>query len=143
MAFIFVYPGSQWSDQPFCGVAFLKNFVIIDWKSIWHPCFQHWNFSVLKLEKGNVDVYSILFAANLPPLTLFLPVKSRISPYMTVTWPSPVGIGLKSRNWNMNSTLIADFMLIQNFMVSQGRNLYILILRVCCVFFALVPVMFY
>ena len=29
-------------------------------------------------------------------LTLFLPAKGGISPYMSVTWPSPVGIGLKT-----------------------------------------------
>ena len=37
-------------------------------------------------------------------LTLFQPAKDGISPYMSVTWPSPVGIGLISKNmlWNQN-----------------------------------------
>ena len=39
------------------------------------------------------------------PLTLFLPTKGGISPYISVTWPSPVGIGLNKtkcivHNWD-------------------------------------------
>ena len=33
-----------------------------------------------------------------PSLTLFLPGEGRISPYMSVTWPSRLGIGLKKQS---------------------------------------------
>ena len=34
------------------------------------------------------------------PLTLFLPAKGGISPYMSFTWPSPVSIGLRLTSTN-------------------------------------------
>ena len=38
--------------------------------------------------------------------TLFLPAMGGISPYMSVTWPSPVGIGLSQWKFNQTSMMM-------------------------------------
>ena len=43
-------------------------------------------------------------------LTLFLPAMGGISPYMNVTWPSPVGIGLRIRYFSRISAALGSWL---------------------------------
>ena len=45
-------------------------------------------------------------------LTLFLPAKGRISPYMRVTWPSPLGIGLTSLFFDMYNEFVHTILIL-------------------------------
>ena len=53
--------------------------------------FGNSNFNLRSDTFGNPNFRTIKV---LKYLTLFLPAKGRISPYMSITWPSLVGIGL-------------------------------------------------
>ena len=53
-------------------------------------------------------------------LTLFLPAKGGISPYMSVTWPSPVGIGL---SYNLMRKLLKKSEKLSNIYLFQKENL--------------------
>ena len=55
-------------------------------------------------------------------LTLFLPAMGGISPYMSVTWPSPVGIGLNSLYLQIVSLFSATSDLVSKIKLKQ-KNL--------------------
>ena len=52
-------------------------------------------------------------------LTLFLPAMGRISPYISVTWQQPVGIGLTQKEANISSNLGQDYF----YLYSEVRDL--------------------
>ena len=73
------------------------SLVLDFWFWVWKVIYVH--CTKVNLSKENYLSHS---------LTLFLPAKGGISPYMSVMWPSPVGIGLKKEVASVEHRLLQN-----------------------------------
>ena len=77
---VYTYEVTGWFSMYYRGSSPYKSFITMNF------IMRFWLLQIFPTTKSRIR--------QGPSLTLFLPGEGRISPYMSVTWPSQLGIGL-------------------------------------------------